>query len=265
MATFFIGYDVESKDVYVTRRFLSAALRVHEDLEVPCTLFVVGRTLRANADAFAALLGHPLVDIQQHTDTHMLLKTVYQVNESGTEVFRGGSVDEVRADVAAAQRSFEQILGFRPIGLTGPYNYYRGLCDRPDLVQVVHDEGIRFLRTWGRNEHDWQPTPPFDPFPLTALGFPDVWEYGVHGWQDCILRRDLGWEDLDGYFDAFRHDVDHLVASDGTFSYCQHDWSSIWSDPDMSLTRRILRLVRDSGVRIAGYATHYREQMQVLR
>ncbi len=262
MATFFIGYDVESKDTDVTRRFLAAALTVHEDLEAPFTLFVVGRTLRANADAFAALVGHPLVDIQQHTDSHMLLKTVYQVNESGTQVFRGGSLEDVRADVAAAQRSFEQLLGFRPIGLTGPYCYYRGLCDRPDLVQVVHDEGIRFLRAWGRNEHDWQPTPPFDPFPLTALGFPDVWEYGAHGWQDCILRRDLGWEDLDGYFDHLRRDVEHLAASDGYFSYCQHDWSSIWSDPDMALTRRILRLVRESGVRIVDYATHYREQAE---
>ena len=115
MPAFLIGYDVESKDPSVTRQFLSAALRVHEDLEVPCTLFVVGRTLRANPDAFAALVGHPLVSIQQHTDTHLLLKTVYQVNQAGTQVFRGGSVDEVRADVAAAQRYFEEILGFRRV------------------------------------------------------------------------------------------------------------------------------------------------------
>lgn len=191
----------------------------------------------------------------------MLLKTVHQENAEGITVFRGGSIEDVRADVAAAQRTFEDLLGFRPIGLTGPYNYYRGLRDRPDLVQIVYDEGIRFLRTWGRNDRDWQPTPFFEPFCLAALGFPDVVEYGIHGWQDCILRKQVGWANLDGYFDRLRGDIDDVVATDGTFSYCQHDWSSICEDPEMTLTRRILTYAQDRGMRIVNYATHYQERM----
>ena len=261
MATFFIGYDVEHRDPAITRAFLVAARRVHEDLEVPCTLFIVGRTLRHSSDAFAALLGHPLFDLQQHTETHVLLKTVYQQNATGIKVFRGGSLAKVRADVAAAQRTFAELLGFRPSGLTGPYNYYRGLCDRPDLVQIVYDEGIRFLRTWGRNEHDWQPTPCFAPFSLAPLGFPDIWEYGIHGWQDCILRQEIGWGQLDGYFARVREDIDRVVAADGFLSYCQHDWSSIREDPEMALTRRILAHARNRGMRIVTYAAHYAEQV----
>lgn len=261
MATFLIGYDTEHRDPEVTRRFLTAARRVHEDLEAPGSFFIVGRTLRQSPDQFAALVGHPLFDLQQHTENHLLLKTVYQENEAGVTVFRGGSVDEVRADVAAAQQTFDEILGFRPIGLTGPYNYYRGLCDRPDLIQIVHDEGIRFLRTWGRNEHDWQPTPFFAPFSLEKLGFPDVWEYGIHGWQDCILRKEFGWANLDDYFARVRADIDQVVANDGTFSYCQHDWSSTWEDPDLTLTRRILAYAKEQGMRVVNYATHYREQV----
>ncbi len=261
MATFLIGYDTEHGDPAVTRHFLETARRVHEDLEVPGTLFVVGRTLRQSPDEFAALVDHPLFDLQQHTDSHLRLKTVYQENAAGITVFRGGSPEEVRADVAAAQRSFEKLLGFRPIGLTGPYNYYRGLCDRPDLVEIVYDEGIRFLRCWGRDERDWQPTPFFAPFPLTALGFPDVWEYGIHGWQDCILRQELGWANLDGYFAHVREDIDRVVETDGVFSYCQHDWSSTREDPEMTLTRRILRYAREQGMRIVSYAQHYAEQV----
>jgi peptidoglycan/xylan/chitin deacetylase (PgdA/CDA1 family) len=260
MATLFIGYDTESQDPAITRPFLEAARRVHEDLAVPATFFVVGRTLRQSPDAFAALCGHPLFDLQQHTETHVLLKTVYQENSSGVAVYRAGTLEQVRADIAAAQRTFEDLLGFRPIGLTGPYNYYRGLCDRPDLVQIVSDEGIRILRTWGRNEHDWQPTPAFAPFPLTALGFPEVWEYGIHGWQDCILRRELGWANLDGYFDRLRQDLDRALETDGYFSYCQHDWSSTREDPTMTLTRRILAYARDNGMRVITYAAHYAEQ-----
>jgi len=264
MATFLIGYDTEHRETEVTRRFLAAARQVHEDLGIPCTLFIVGRTLRQSPEQFAALVGHPLFDLQQHTETHLLLKTVYQENEAGITVFRGGSVEEVRTDVAAAQRTFKDILGFRPTGLTGPYNYYRGLCDRPDLIQVVHDEGIRFLRTWGRNERDWQPTPFFEPFSLDRLGFPDSWEYGIHGWQDCILRQQLGWANLDGYFNRMRADIDRVVARDGTFSYCQHDWSSTREDPDMTLTRRILAYVLEQGMRIVDYATHYQEQVGAI-
>ena len=259
MATFLLGYDVEHNAPAVTRHFLATARRVHEDLNAPCSLFIVGRTLRQSPDAFRALLDHPLFDLQQHTETHLLLKTVYQENADGVQVFRGGSPEEVRADVAAAQATFAEFLGFRPIGLTGPYNYYRGLCDRPDLVQIVYDEGIRFLRTWGRDAHDWQPVPYFAPFPLTALGFPDVWEFGVHGWQDVLRRRELGWENLDGYFARMCDDIDRVVAADGVFSYCQHDWTSTRDDPDMTLTRRILQYAHDRGMRIAAYAPLYAE------
>src|SRR5262249_7766457 len=255
-----IGYDVEDERPEVTRHFLRTARQVHEELGTPCTLFVVGRTLRQSPDEFADLVGHPLFDLQQHTETHLRLKTVYQENAAGTQVSLGGSPEEVRRDVGAAQRTFQQLLGFRPTGLTGPYNYWRGLCDRPDLVQIVHDEGIRFLRTFGRDPHDWQPTPFFAPFSYAPLAFPDVCEYGIHGWQDCILRQELGWDHLDAYFARFRADADRVAEADGFFSYCQHDWSSIWSDPDMSLTRRILSYARDVGMEIRTYAAHNAEQ-----
>ncbi|HEV8638665.1 MAG TPA: hypothetical protein VG370_31010 [Chloroflexota bacterium] len=258
--TFLVGYDVEANAPAATRAFLATARRVHEDLSAPCSLFVVGRTLRQSPDQFAELLCHPLFDLQQHTETHMLMKTVYQENADGVTVFRGGSFDQVRADVAAAQATFAELLGVRPIGLTGPYNYYRGLCDRPDLVEAVHDEGIRFLRTWGRDARDWQPTPFFAPFPLAPLGFDDVWEYGVHGWQDCILRQQLGWADHDAYFAHVRDNLDHVAETGGVYSYVQHDWSSIQSDPEMALTRRILAHARERGVRVVAYATDYAER-----
>jgi peptidoglycan/xylan/chitin deacetylase (PgdA/CDA1 family) len=260
-ATFLIGYDTESTNPAIVRAFLDAARRLHEDLGLPCSLFVTGYALRHSSAAFAPLVGHPLFDLEQHTDSHLPLKTVYQDTGRGISVVRGGSVSSVWADVAAAQRTFQHILGFRPLGLTGPYGYYRGLCDRPDLVAVLVAEGIRFLRTWGRDAHDWQPTPPFRPFSLAPLGFPEVWEYGMHGWQDCLLREQLGWDDLDGYVARVRADLDRAVAEDGVFSYCQHDWSSVRADPEMHLTRRILCYARERGMRVVSYKTDYAERV----
>jgi peptidoglycan/xylan/chitin deacetylase (PgdA/CDA1 family) len=260
MATFFIGYDVEDQKPEATRHFLQTMRTIHETLDLPCTLFILGRTLRQSPEEFRALIGHPLFDLQQHTETHVRFKTVYQENDDGVTVFLCGTPEQVREDILTCQRTFADILGFQPTGLTGPYNYYRGLLDRPDLVQIVHEAGIRFMRCFGRDAHDWQPTPFFAPFPLTALGFPDLWEYGIHGWQDCILRLQLGWSDLDGYVERVSADVDRVVAADGYFSYCQHDWSSIRADPEMSATRRILSHVKEVGMRIMTCAAHYAEQ-----
>jgi peptidoglycan/xylan/chitin deacetylase (PgdA/CDA1 family) len=264
VSTFLIGYDTEASDPATTAAFVESALRVHEDLAAPCSLFIVGATLRHSAGIFRDLVAHPLFDLQQHTDTHMRLKTVYQRNEAGVQVFQGGSPDEVRGDVAAAQRSFEEILGFRPIGLTGPYGYYRGLCDRPDLVQIVADEGIRFLRCWGRDAEDWQPVAPFQPFWLDTVGFPEVLEFGIHGWQDCLLRESLGWDDHDSYFARVCRDIKQALDTTGIFSYVQHDWSSIRSDPDMRLTRRILEHAKSRGMEIVSYATHYEKATEAL-
>jgi peptidoglycan/xylan/chitin deacetylase (PgdA/CDA1 family) len=237
---------------------------VHEDLGVPCSLFVVGRTLRQSPGHFADLVDHPLFDLQQHTDTHMRLKTVYQQNDEGTEVYRGGSLEEVSADVARAQETFQELLGFRPLGLSGPFGYYRGLCDRPDIVAALAGEGIRLLRCWSRDQHDWQPVPPFAPFRLDAIGFPEVWEYGIHGWQDCLLRDQLGWTEHDAYFDRLRADIEQAAASRGYFSYAQHDWSSIRDDPDMTLTRRILACAVNRGMRVVDYASDHSRRADTI-
>ena len=46
-------------------------------LEAPATIFVVGKTLIAGARYIKGLLDYPdLFDIQQHTYSHVLLKTV---------------------------------------------------------------------------------------------------------------------------------------------------------------------------------------------
>src|SRR5690606_30364812 len=100
-------------------------------------------------------------------------------------LYRGGTVEQIDADLARCQQVFQDILGRRPIGLTGPYCYYRGLGDRPDLLEIVYKHGFRFLRTYGRNEKDGQPVPMvWQPYFYRAQGFPDVLELFAHDYQD---------------------------------------------------------------------------------
>jgi hypothetical protein len=152
-------------------------------------------------------------------------------------------------------------LGVQCIGLTGPWCYYRGLRDRPDLVQVLWEEGIRFTRTDGRNERDWHPVSmDLQPYWYDPLGFPDVLEVPIHGWHDCVIRAEvLGWQDLDGYVESVRPYVDRAAREDEVFSLCQHDWSSIREDPEMGATDAVIRYAQKQGLRFVSYRTFYEE------
>jgi peptidoglycan/xylan/chitin deacetylase (PgdA/CDA1 family) len=263
--TFLFGYDVEHQDRQVTGPFLKRAAELHREYGVPATLFVLGETLERNVDALAELADDPLFDIQQHTYSHKPLKTLLQQNGRGTELIVGGSLERTREEVSRTSELLADVLGVHCTGLTGPYTYYRGLADRPDVLQVLDECGIRFLRTYGRNERDWQPVSfEVQPFRYSLQGFPDMVEYGIQGWADCLLREELGWDDHDGYLLELRRNLDLVTRRDLVWSYLQHDWSSLRGDPDMTLTDTLLREVRDRGIESLRYVDHY-ERMLTTR
>ena len=169
----------------------------------------------------------------------MLLKTVcIEDPQEGMRFFRAGTLDQIRDEVRPTTALLRDTYGVACAGLTGPYAYYRGLMDRPDILEVLWDEGIRFTRTDGRNEHDWHPVR-HRPAAVLVRGprFPDMLEIPIHGWHDCVIRDEvLGWDDLDGYVASVRPDLDRAAAEDTVFSLCQHDWSSIRADPEMTAT-----------------------------
>ena len=262
MGAMLIGYDVEWRaEGDVTPRFLEQARSLHDHLGAPATLFVVGQTLERWVPRFQAIAADPLFDIQQHTYSHQLLKTVYIEDGRSVRVMRGVSVEETRAEVRTTSALLAEHLGVQCIGLTGPWCYYRGLRDRPDILKVLWEEGIRFTRTDGRNEHDWHPVSmDLQPYWYDALGFPDVLEIPIHGWHDCVIRDEvLGWENVDGYVDSVRPYIDRAAAEDSVFSLCQHDWSSIRADPQMQGTEALIRYAQNQGLRIMSYRAYYEE------
>ena len=262
MGTLLIGYDVEWRgDGDVTPRFLEQARSLHDRLGVPATLFIVGQTLERWLPEFMAIAEDPLFDLQQHTYSHQLLKTVYIEDGRSVRVVRGVSPEETREEVRRTNELLGTHLGIHCIGLTGPWAYYRGLRDRPDILQVLREEGIRFTRTDGRNERDWHPvTLDLQPYWYDALGFPEMLEIPIHGWHDCVIRAEiLGWHDVDGYVASVRPYTDRAAAEDKVFSLCQHDWSSIRADPQMRATESLIRYARGQGLRVLSYRAYYEE------
>ena len=130
-----IGYDVEwLGDSDVTPQFLEQARELHNPLGVPATLFVVGQTLERGIPCFRAIASDPLFDLQQHTYSHQLLKAVYIEDDRSARVVRGVSLDETREKVRKTTALLRQHLAVKSIGLTGPWCYYHGLRDRPDIL-----------------------------------------------------------------------------------------------------------------------------------
>ena len=257
-----IGYDVEAGGAEdVTPRFLEQARALHDRLGVPATLFIVGQTLEQWVPEFQAIAADPLFDLQQHTYSHQLLKTVHIDDGKSIRVVRGVSLEETRQEVRKTSELLHKHLGIECIGLTGPWCYYRGLRDRPDILQVLWEEGIRFTRTDGRNEHDWHPVSmDLQPYWYEALGFPEMLEIPTHGWHDCVIRAEvLGWEDLEGYMESVKPYIDRAASEDKVFSLCQHDWSSICEDPQMHATEMLIRYAQAQGVRFMTYRAYYEE------
>jgi len=230
-------------------------------LNAPCTLFLCGLTLRREAAAcraFKRSMGR-LADFQQHTYTHLRLKTVCEDTGEKITVYPGGTLRQIRSEVRRASAALRDVLGVRCLGLTGPWGYYRGLADRPDILEVLHDEGIRFTRTYARNARDYCPVPwDVQPFWYAPQGRPDMLELPIQGWIDCLYRGRIGWEDLAGYVRHVKRGLDTVARRYLTWGYVQHDWSSIQGDPEMAGTRAIIEHARRRGIEIRTYLQEYR-------
>jgi peptidoglycan/xylan/chitin deacetylase (PgdA/CDA1 family) len=271
MATLLVGYDIESDRPEGTRRFIDAVRALHRRLDHPFTLFCVGRTVELQPDYFAELARDPLIDLQSHTYSHRQLKTVWMTGgrarlaHGGTTVFRGCTVAEAEDEIARGNRVLEAITGRATEGLTAPWNHYRGFGDRPDLLDLCARHGIRFLRSWGRDRDDAQPTPWQEPFAYAEQGHADLLECFIHGYQDDYYYAAFCPQP---HRDGFRgHLVEELVPriarEDLRWSACAHD--HIGSDAD--LARKLAWLepflvaAKDAGIEGLDYRRFYHRRM----
>ncbi|MDZ7618362.1 MAG: polysaccharide deacetylase family protein [Patescibacteria group bacterium] len=272
--TLLIGYDVERIPGRVpgekwvgrpvpedaTRVFLENAVRIHREAQVPATLFVVGRNIEKHLPQLEACLASGWFEIAQHTHEHYPLKTV--VEESPENVYlQGLPFDRIEEQLARPVELLQKHLGVHCRGVTAPYCYYRGLSDRPDILEIIARLGMSYVRSYGRDCHDYFPLDwDVQPFWYARQGFPELLEIPIQGWIDAQWRREHGWENWPAYHDYLRSRIDQLAGSEWCWSLCQHDWTSILDDSRLDWTRRLLEYAAG---RVAS-CTHanYYEQMQ---
>lgn len=253
MGTVLIGYDTESGAVgeglvrfgdMTTgpyRHALDASgavaaleiLRdVHADVDVPGTLFVCGRTLVHALDAVRAADATGLFDIQQHTYSHLPMREIVYSPAPGVT----GTIAEppgvaLREELVFTSHLITEHLGRECVGLRTPFGYFEGLRGRPDLLQHVHDAGLRYVSSWGRNAQGANPTPlAVQPFTYAEEGFADILELPFQFWLDGIWFDEHGYDSGDAYRRALEGLVDSIVDRDVVFGACFHDWTMLAAD-----------------------------------
>jgi peptidoglycan/xylan/chitin deacetylase (PgdA/CDA1 family) len=275
--TILLGVDVEKADP-CSANYAQLGLEFVRQEGIPATWYVTGQTLERYPKAFAEADRSGLVDIQAHTYGHILLKTVlievppgYTIHQSKDWFcMRGSSVDEVDRDLARCQQVFQDVLGRRAVGLTAPWGYYRGLGDRPDLLEIVYKHGFRFLRSFARNERDGQPVPmAWQPYFYRAQQFPDVLELLIQDNQDDFYYMAFNnLSDASKYPEHLRRMAEHVVANDFVWSLATHDHDC--ETPEgfrrkTSWLRDLVRHGKELGIRFLTGSQYYAERMAAVK
>jgi len=235
---------------------------LHADVGVPATLFVCGRTLLHALEPMRAAKASGLFDVQQHTFTHVPFKDIVYSPEPGLVATIAASPPvALLEELKATSRVIQQQLGGDPVvGVRTPFGYYRGLRDRPDLLELVHEAGLRYVTSWGRNEENGNPTPwEVQPFAYAEEGYPDILELPFQFWLDVVWFDQHGYDTGPRYLEALKGAVDEVAEHDLVYGACFHDWTLIASDErKVGWLRGFLRYAQERGVEVTTYTDYWR-------
>jgi len=228
---------------------ICAVARVHEDLQVPATFFLVARLVEAAPTELREILDRPLFDLQCHGYTH----------DDLLEALRDPS--RWRHEIVDSKMLIEDTFNRPVVGFTTPGAYYGGLRAHPSALEALSRAGYRYVRSFGRGLNGTLPAPLTQPFWYAKEGFPNLLELSLHGWHDNVLAGQpfpvqwppiLPW----GYpaqvpsnaletFQAYAQALE-FVRSQGlkTFVPCFHPWSIHRVSPEALHLRLILTLAR---------------------
>ena len=282
MATILVGYDTETAAVgEALSRFtesphfpryalaldprtcgeaLELLTDLHADVGVPATLFVCGRTLLHALEPVRAAQRSGLFDVQQHTFSHVPFKDiVYSPGPGLVGTIAASPPAALLEELAFTSRLLSEHLGVECVGLRTPFGYHRGLRERPDLLEIVRGAGLRYVTSWGRNEHNGNPTPWVQPFAYAEEGYPEILELPFQFWLDVVWFDQHGYDSGAALLEALRGAVDEVAERDLVYGACFHDWVALASDERrVGWLRGFLRYAVERGVEVTTYTEYWR-------
>ncbi len=278
MGTILMGYDTEAAAVgeglarlanphyadalepETTRRGLEIITAVHRDLAVPATLFVCGRTLLHSLEALQTANGVGLFDMQQHTYSYLPFRDiVYEAAPGSKAVIPATPLHALREEIAFTSDLLKRYLGSTCIGIRTPFGYYQGLKGQSAILAMLREQGMRYVSSWGRDEHNANPSPWIAPFSYSEDGHRDLLEIPFQFWLDAIWFDQYGWDHGARFREVLKQAVDEVAAHDYVYGVCFHEWVAVTAREDQThYIRGFLEYAQERQVEVLSYSDYYR-------
>lgn len=233
---------------------LSAIAEVHQRHEAPATFFIARRFLEALGNDCRAVLGHDLFDLECHIHT---------------EVAPGyADLDQLRHELNACQGLIADAFGRQPIGLVTLAPCAEGFSRQKNLLEILCDCGIRFVRSDGLGVDGTVPSLFSQPYWYEVDEFGSLLELPLQYWDDRILRGHmrgvvawppvLPWgvppappETPEEEFEIWRWGADYVIAAGlRTYQPMLHPWSICRLSSDARQIALLLEYVQEQGMEI---------------
>jgi len=282
MGTILVGYDTETAavgealslmtesqhfplyelalDPVTCGKALELLTEIHAEAGVPGTIFVCGRTLLQALEPVQEAHATGLFDVQQHTFSHVPFRDIVYSPEPGiVGTIPAAPPVAMIEELTFTSRLLRDHVGVECVGLRTPFGYYRGLRDRPDLLEIIRSAGLRYITSWGRNEDNGNPTPWVQPFTYDEEGFPDILELPFQFWLDVVWFDQHGYDSGPAFLEALKGAVDEVAENDLVYGACFHDWVMLASDErSVGWLRGFFRYALERGVEITTYTDYWR-------
>jgi len=220
------------------RRFalngLEIILRIHKKHDVGGTIFILGRLLELCNKEIKELFSKYLIDIQQHTYSHILFK------KDNYRRRMPSSPLEIKHEIEITNNLIKKYLEVDVIGLSAPIGFHNGLKDEKEILKILEKEGIKFIKSDSRGPGNELPGPFID---NGRLKQPYFYENGIleltgQGWHDCIIKGLIPHERpkkvVNNPFEELRYyinDLNFAIKNNLIYSPTFHPWSIAMKDP----------------------------------
>ncbi|MBF0207266.1 MAG: hypothetical protein HQK53_10300 [Oligoflexia bacterium] len=255
-----IAYCIEkSYEPYVISKVLDYIVELHLELKINCSLFVTGRALTTNRNDFLRLNKMPFLDIASHTFDHIGIKANLEQRKNEFNYIAPVSIKEIADDCRRFNSLYQEIFECQCLGFCAPRGFYRGLADRPDLLELLSSFYYKYIVSWTRNNLDWFPCDQsVAPFSYHYQGFSHLLEIPTHGWQDAAWIKTRPQTITTEYWSSQKNELlNSLKLPRKFFGLVLHDWVIFEEFIDNNLIKDFYLFCLENELSVGSFKDYY--------
>ena len=234
-----------------TAKALDMISDIHSKYETPFTTFVTGKTLLQSADAYRSAVARlgKLIDVQQHTFSHVIFKDVsFEPTPGQMMTYPAGTYELLEQEVKSGNEAVKRALGMKCEGIRTPFCYWQGLRGEKKKLALLRENGLKFVSSFGRNRKGTHPTPWVQPYTYAEEGFPEIVELPIQNWFDGMWYSTYGWDDIEGFKKLYRKNVDYVSRKGLVWGIVFHEWILVEQDePKTRVVEDFIRYAKSKG------------------